>query len=168
MPNFWKDDGNLTVIREQRRLEHVFVWSRPQGNAEWKPAQLDDLSQIDFANITNKEWKEDSYGYVAIPFDIAKRLTLADDGVYELMIESTCKELSNAPKEFNAIATDPVTVIIDRVSPEMYGKALPIRDVVVPGEEVAVVFTEPIKCSFPYNFQLEARLSGLPDLFGKY
>ena len=153
-------------MRENRRLEHVYVWMRPQGTTEWKPAQFEDLRQLDFANITNNDWKEDSYGYAAIPFDLAKRLTLIDDGMYEIMIESTCKELSGASAEFNAISTETIPVTVDRVSPEMYGKALPIRDVVVPGEEVLVVFTEPINCNRPYKFKLEARLSGLEDVFG--
>lgn len=43
----------------------------------------------------------------------------------------------------------------------------PIRDVVVPGEEVAMVFTEPINCELPYQFDLEVRLSGMEDLLDK-
>ena len=88
-------------------------------------------------------------------------------GVYEVKIESTCQELSGAPADFNAFSTDPIQVIVDRVEPEMYGKALPVRHDVIPGEEVAMMFTEPIDCEIPYKFNLTVRVDGLEDLFGK-
>ena len=159
-----KAEGSLEEMRENadRRLEHVYLKYRALGDVEWSQAQLEDLTAIDFANIPNgSKWKEDSYGYTTVPWDIAKRLTLADDGVYEVVVESTCTKVDNTPKDFNAIQTEPIHVIVDRVEPKMYGKALPIRDVVVPGEEVIIVFTEPIRCDMPYRFGLEVTLSGL-------
>jgi hypothetical protein len=163
-----KQDGSLEILRSNGRLEHVFVYFREVGASEWSKALLDDLSQLDFANITNSDWQEDAYGYATIPWDVAKRLALEDDGFYEVSVESSCKALEGAPKEFNTIANDPILVAVDRVLPEMYGKPLPIREVIVPGEEVAMIFTEPIRCELPYQFDLVVTLSGLEDRFGKY
>lgn len=59
-------------------------------------------------------------------------------------------------------------MVVDRVEPEMYGKALPIRSDVVPGEEVVMMFTEPIDCEIPYRFNLTVTVDGLDDLFGEW
>ena len=84
-----------------------------------------------------------------------------------MKIESTCKEVDGSPDDFNTFTADPIIVVVDRVEPEMYGKALPIRNDVIPGEEVAMMFTEPIDCEIPYRFNLTVRVDGLEDLFGK-
>ena len=88
-------------------------------------------------------------------------------GVYEVKVESICKEPDGAPDEFNAFSTEPVTVILDREEPEMYGKALPLRNDLIPGEEVSMMFTEPIDCELPYGFNLTVRVDGLEDLFSE-
>lgn len=142
------DGGSLEVMRGTGRLQTVLVKYREVGTVQWKAALIDTavdgLKQIDFAIITEltkgvSNAVEDDYGYALIPWKISERIPLLDDGTYEVVIESTCKELSGAPAEFNVIATEPVQVVLDRVRPLMYGKALPISDVVVLGEEVAMV-----------------------------
>lgn len=157
--------GSFESMTETGRLNHVHVLFRELGDPEWAQALLPDHSPIDFADITNDNWKESVYGYATIPWDIGRILALTADGVYEVKVKSYCTELSGAPDEFNSYETDPITLVVDRVQPELYGKALPVRDIVIPGEEVAMIFTEPIRCALPYRFDLEVRISGLEDLF---
>ena len=76
--------GTFEEMAVDGRLEHVHVWYRELGGSRWKKALLEDLTQIDFANINNTDWKEDKYGFAMIPWDFAKRLTLNDDGKLSL------------------------------------------------------------------------------------
>lgn len=171
-----KADGTLERLAENGRLNHVHAFYREVGDHEWIQARLSEVHHkepIDFANIPDDTWKESAYGYTTIPWDIGSIMALSSDGSYEVVVKSMCTELEGAPTEFNTFATDPITLVVDRVQPELYGKALPVRDIVVPGEETVMIFTEAIRCGLPYRFDLEVRVSGLEDksgeerLFGK-
>ncbi|CAB9519117.1 Cupin superfamily protein [Seminavis robusta] len=167
-----KAAGTFESIAKNSRLSNVYAWYRQLGDigdTSWKKAQLADKNQIDFANIPNvSSYKETSYGYSKIPWDIGNTLALTGDGAYEVMIESVCETLPGAPDEFNKFQSDLITVVVDRVQPELYGKALPVRDVVVPGEEIVLVFTESIQCELPYRFTLNVTVAGLnPPLFNE-
>ena len=172
-----KSEGSLKVLASAKdeRLNNVTVWYREKGSTDWRKALSKvegspgqpELLGIDFANPASSEWKEDSYGYSMAEWDIGEQLALAEDGAYEVMVESLCDPVSGAPSDFNAYSPEYLTLILDRLEPEMYGKALPIRDIVVPGEEVVVVFTEDIQCDLPFRFDLQVAVSGLTDIFGK-
>ncbi|CAB9525330.1 Cupin superfamily protein [Seminavis robusta] len=167
-----KADGTFESIAKNSRLSNVYAWYRQLGDigdTSWKKAQLADKTHIDFANIPNvSSYKESSYGYSKIPWDIGTTLASTGDGAYEVMVESVCETLPGAPDEFNKFQSDLITLVVDRVQPELYGKALPIRDVVVPGEEIVLVFTESIQCELPYRFFLNVTVAGLdPPLFNE-
>lgn len=72
-----KQAGTFEEMAVDSRLEQVLVWYREVGASRWKKALLEDLTQIDFANVTKKEWKEGKYGFAMIPWDLARS---AEDG----------------------------------------------------------------------------------------
>ena len=47
-----------------------------------------------------------------------------------------------------------ITGIFDRSKPEQYGKALPLKEEILFGEDIIVMFTEDIDCSYPYTFDI--------------
>lgn len=47
-----------------------------------------------------------------------------------------------------------ITGIFDRSKPEQYGKALPLKEEILFGEDIVVMFTEDIDCSYPYTFDI--------------
>uniref|UniRef100_A0A7S3Q0I7 Uncharacterized protein n=1 Tax=Chaetoceros debilis TaxID=122233 RepID=A0A7S3Q0I7_9STRA len=67
------------------------------------------------------------------------------------------------PSEVNSYQTEIIPGIIDRSRPQQYGQPLPLKDTVIAGEEMVVMFTEPLDCSLPLSFDIELRIEGLVD-----
>ena len=54
--------------------------------------------------------------------------------------------------------TKPIIGSIDRTRPKQYGKPLPLKEYIMLGEEMSVIFDKPLDCSFPYSFELEIQV----------
>merc|ERR1712165_401663 len=84
--------------------------------------------------------KESDYGYSKA------RWALTNEGTYEIRVDAECEQLNGGPDDMNLYSTPILPGVIDLTSPEQYGRALPLRESVLIGEELAVMFTEPVQC----------------------
>jgi hypothetical protein len=162
--------GSFETLSNETRLDTVFIRYRLLGAVDWNNAyEIDDgnndLLYFNLAAPAKDDWKEDSYGYSNLMWDIGKRLT--QDGTYELKVETVCETVSGAPDDFNTYVTPSIIGVVDRSEPKLYGSPLPLRDLVIPGEEVTLIFTEPILCVKPYRFDLEVVVAGISGAFGQ-
>lgn len=64
----------------------------------------------------------------------------------------------DGPDEFSFFQTKPIIGSIDRARPKQYGKAIPLKNYVMLGEEMSLFFDKPLDCSFPYSFELEIQV----------
>ncbi|CAB9515004.1 Cupin superfamily protein [Seminavis robusta] len=165
-----KADGTLASLVNDTRLESVFIYWRKLGETSSPNIACLDVSKqqrANFAAIPVDAGREDGYGYASINwfFQQVHVAETSADGVYEVFVESRCQGFTNAPDNFIKVEPEPLLIVVDRVAPKMYGM-LPVRDVVVPGEEVVIVFTEEIDCSIPFNFDLTVSVAGIKDAGG--
>ena len=151
--------GSFEELSNSTRLNTVYIRYRLIGAVDWSIAY--DLA----APVEEEADAETSYGYLNRIWDMGKLLT--DDGTYELKIETVCKTVTGAPDDFNAYRTQSIIGVIDRFEPKLYGSPLPLRDLLIPGEEVVLMFTEPIMCTKPYRFRLDVVVAGINGSFGK-
>jgi len=131
------------------RLENVFLYYRELGDLQWSKARTEitkndgskDSYTIDFsAEYAYKE--ESDYGYSSLNWALANKVP---EGTYEIRVNSECNQLGG-PADMDLYSTPIISGIIDLTRPEQYGRALPLRESVLVGEEMAVVFTEPVRC----------------------
>jgi len=131
------------------RLENVFLYYRETGDLHWSKARTDimnddgiaDSQTIDFA--AEYAYKEESdYGYSSLKWALANKVP---EGTYEIRVDAECDQLGG-PADMDVYSTPILSGIIDLTPPEQYGRALPLRESVLVGEEIAVVFTEPVRC----------------------
>ncbi|GFH57847.1 hypothetical protein CTEN210_14323 [Chaetoceros tenuissimus] len=134
------------MTKSSGRLEHVNLLYRKVGEANWKNAQNKDVQSIDFALGS---MSEDPFGYVSEFWNIGN---LAD-GNYELTVEARCSS-TGGPEDFDYYRESSIVGVIDNSRPEQFGKVLPLRDDIMFGEEMTIIFTEPIDCSFPFKFDV--------------
>ena len=106
---------------------------------------------------------ESSFGYSSLWWDVS---SLAQ-GSYEIMIKSQCDD-PGTPDDFNSVATETFTGVIDKTPPKQFGSTLPLRDLILPGEPMTVVFTEPIYCEKPYSFDLLVKVEGSDRIFTRH
>jgi hypothetical protein len=162
--------GSFADLSNQTRLETVFVKYRLLGEVRWSIAYVIDddntLLEFNLAAPAKVYWEEDSYGYSTLVWEDVGA-TLKKDGTYELKVETVCDPVSRAPDDFNTYGTPSIIGVVDRSEPKLYGSPLPLRDLVIPGEEVVLMFSEPILCRKPYQFDLEVVVAGINGTFGK-
>jgi hypothetical protein len=158
---FNPDHGTSTlkskIAKATNRLEHVYLKYRRlgEGEADWLPAliNLDDGAvEIDFGE---KYASEDAYGYSTLDWYHG-----GFQGKYEIMVETKCNPPLGGPAELDSFRETVLSGVIDVTRPERYGEPLPLRDDVLLGEEVAIVFTEPLDCGRPFTFEIAVDVIG--------
>jgi hypothetical protein len=149
--------GSFEELSNETRLDTVDIRYRLIGAVDWSIAY--DLA----APAKEEADAETSYGYLNRIWDMDN--PLIEDGTYELKVETVCKTVTGAPDDFNTFRTQSIIGVIDRIEPKLYGSPLPLRDLVIPGEEVILIFTEPILCAKPYRFELDVVVAGIDGRF---
>ncbi|GFH57722.1 hypothetical protein CTEN210_14198 [Chaetoceros tenuissimus] len=133
------------------RLEKIQLLYREVGDVNWRNAKRinnnGNIVDIDFTKS-----REDEYGYVSMDWYIGGG-TLPD-GRYQIAVESQCTDVGG-PDEFSFFRTDSIAGNIDLSPPEQFGYALPLNGRVFFGQEMKIIFTEPIDCAIPLSFDIE-------------
>jgi len=130
-------------------LKNVFLYYREVGDLHWSKArtEITDMDgnansfEIDFA-AEYAYGEENDYGYSSLKWSLANKVP---DGTYEIRVDTECDALAG-PADMDLYSTPILSGIIDLTPPEQYGRALPLGESVLIGEEVVVAFTEPVKC----------------------
>lgn len=133
------------------RLRHVYLKYRRhgEGEADWVPAQIDlDDGTVDL-DFAADYAEEDDYGYISLDWYHG-----GYEGKYDIMVETTCDKLGG-PDAIDSFREEILSGVIDVTRPDFYGEPLPIRNDVILGEEVSIIFTEPIDCGRPFTFEIE-------------
>ena len=143
------------------RLEHVYLFYREQGENTWRNAKNESLLDVDFAQ---DPIEEDFFGYAKADWLVGNGLLA--DGTYEIVVESRCTDVGG-PEEFSFNREEIITGVIDLSNPEQYGQALPLREEIIVGEEMKIVFTENLDCSTPLSFDIELRVPTLDKPLNK-
>lgn len=146
------------------RLQNVTLYYRELGDLHWSEAQtnIEDgngkvtSATVDYAAEYASE-KESSYGFSTLKWSLANKVP---EGIYEIKVESECEKLGG-PADFDSYSSPILSGIIDLTPPEQYGRALPLRESVLIGEEIVVVFTEPVRCE---AFDLRVQIEDGPEL----
>jgi hypothetical protein len=87
------------------------------------------------------------------------RLDNVQQGTIEITIETKCRAPDGAPEEVSQFREEIISGVYDYVPPEQYGgRALPLRNDILFGEEMQVIFTENIWCEKPQLFTIEISL----------
>ncbi len=131
------------------RLQNIFLYYREVGDLHWSKGRTEitnddgsvDSLDIDFAAEYASE-EESDYGYSSLKWALANKVP---EGTYEIRIDTECDQLGG-PADMDSYSTPILSGIIDLTRPEQYGRALPLRDSFLIGEEISVVFTEPVRC----------------------
>jgi len=155
-PKFGTSTLSSKASDKSDRLEHVFLKYRRlgEGEADWLTALInleDGAVAVDFVDPTTHA-KEDAYGYTTLDWYHG-----GFEGKYEIMVESKCDALGG-PEDIDSYRESIVSGVIDVTKPEKYGDPLPLRDEILLGEEVAIVFTEPLDCGRPFSFDIEVNV----------
>jgi len=86
------------------------------------------------------------------------------EGAYEIVVKSICGDIGG-PSGFLSFWETPIEGVLDWTRPEQYGNPLPLRNDVIVGEEIVVVFSEPLDCSFPFSFEMQVTIfMNVPNL----
>mmetsp|Transcript_21609 Transcript_21609/g.27877 ORF Transcript_21609/g.27877 Transcript_21609/m.27877 type:complete len:1916 (+) Transcript_21609:457-6204(+) len=131
------------------RLQNVFLYYREVGDLQWSKARTDitnennqvDSLTMDFAAEYAYN-KESDYGYSTLKWALANKVP---EGTYEIRVDAECDQLGG-PADMDLSSTPVISGTIDLTRPEQYGRALPLRESVLVGEEIVVAFTEPVRC----------------------
>ena len=155
-PDFGTSTLKSKTADTNNRLEHVYLKYRRlgEGEADWLPAPInldDGAVEIDFGE---KYASEDGYGYSTL-----KWYHQGFEGKFEIMVETKCNP-PLGPEELDTFRETILSGVIDVTKPERYGEPLPLRDEVLLGEEVAIVFTEPLDCGRPFTFEIAVDVIG--------
>ena len=153
-------DFSSGKFQDKKRLESIFLWYRRVGDVVWSKAlgKISDgaatqTKELDFF----KYGKEDSYGFITNLKWLLRGGVI--EGAYEIKVECICFA-AGGPKDYNISSTMSLIGVYDVTAPKLFGSPLPLDDVVLIGEEITLVFTEPLQCSKPYSFDIEMRLYG--------
>ena len=149
---FNPDFGSMNFKKKTSdRLEHVFLFYRRLGDGEkdWQPAQTEladgPMVGLDFAA---EYASEDAYGFTTLDWAHGGK-----EGNFEIMVETQCTPLKG-PTEFDSYRESILTGSIDVTRPQQYGKPLPLRNDILLGEEVSIIFTKPLDCGRPFVFEI--------------
>eukprot|EP00594_Rhizosolenia_setigera_P016042 CAMPEP_0178974972 /NCGR_PEP_ID=MMETSP0789-20121207/22844_1 /TAXON_ID=3005 /ORGANISM="Rhizosolenia setigera, Strain CCMP 1694" /LENGTH=535 /DNA_ID=CAMNT_0020663547 /DNA_START=1396 /DNA_END=3004 /DNA_ORIENTATION=- len=170
----------------QDRLQKVLLYYRELGQLHWSVARTEiekesgELSseETDFAATYADET---SYGYIKMKWALANILS---EGVYEIKVETQCDPLGGPDDidmfsttllsgtidlnlDIDMFSTTSLSGTIDLTPPEQYGQALPFKKSVLIGEEIVVVFSEPILCEKPFTFDLQVKIEGTDYILDK-
>ena len=136
------------------RLEHIRLFYRKYGEFQWSVARTEitdngdtSTKEVDFAA---QYAVENNYGYSSIKWKLGNAVP---QGAYEIKVETQCNALGG-PDDIDSFSSNVLSGVIDLTRPEQYGKPLPLRDTVLIGEEITIVFTETLQCEKPYTFDL--------------
>ena len=109
-----------------------------------------ELEDVDFA--ANYAPDESEYGYISMEWDLNPNQV--SEGAYEIKVETRCEALGG-PADFDFSSSPILSGVIDLTAPEIYGRPLPLRDAVLIGEEITVLFTESLHCeNLPFDMQV--------------
>merc|ERR1712038_288258 len=144
------------------RLQNVFLYYRKVGDLLWSKARTEvtnddgspDSLALDFAAEYAYD-EESDYGYSSMKWALANKVP---EGTYEIRVDAECKETSGGPEDMDLSSTPIISGVIDLTPPEQYGRALPLRDSVLVGEEISVMFTEPVRCE-AFDLRITANLA---------
>lgn len=148
------------MLEPNGRLQNVYLRYRQEGTQTWNEAKNATFGDVDFAQ---DPINEDSFGYATSSWSIGKLV----DATYEIIVETECANVGG-PDEFSSNRADIITGVIDRSRPEQYGNALPLREDVIVGEEITVVFTEDLDCSLPLSFDIQMTIEGIDQPLTKH
>ena len=144
------------------RLESVDLEFRKVGSTAWKVANSnieDDDGNILPVNFSLRdEFSEEDkpyYGYEKMEWKLP-----STQGAYEIRVGTQCEIIQDAPNDINHFYAPILTGVIDLTPPKQYGNSLPLRDTVLIGEEINVVFTEALTCTKPYIFDIKLIIDG--------
>ena len=148
--------NNLSLNDEtEGRLKQVYLKYRKLGSVAWNIAKIlnqnDQLVDADYA----QEGIEDDYGYGTLGW--AFQASQLKDGDYEIIVQSICEPIPNAPAEYNSFSTSIIEGTVDRESPSVFGQISfdkSNKKVFVKGE-IEVNFSEDILCKKPYTFSID-------------
>jgi len=152
------------------RLEHIYLKYRKIGDIAWKKGQMEvfnqntnrnDVFDLDFAS---ERGIESAYGYISMDWRIG--LPFVKEGTYEIKVGSECMNLGG-PDDIDRFDAPILHGVIDLTRPEQYGKPIPLRDQIFIGEEIVVVFTEPLQCEKPLSFDMQLTIAGTEYIFQK-
>ncbi|GFH43554.1 hypothetical protein CTEN210_00027 [Chaetoceros tenuissimus] len=142
-------------------LKNVLLRYREKGATSWK-----DIAQAatPSGTLQDMDFLKPEFGIEEDDFGVASlfwRLDTVPQGNLEIMLETKCEAPSGAPAEVKGFQEEIISGVYDIIRPEQYGtKALPLRNDVLIGEEVVVLFTESIRCSKPYPFRIRVDING--------
>ena len=105
--------------------------------------------------------EEDSYDYNTLTWLFGGGVS---EGTYKIKVGTECNKLGN-PDDIDLYNFPLLSGVIDLTRPEQYGKALPLHDHVLIGEEVSVIFTDLIDCERSYNFQMKVAIVDTKNSF---
>jgi len=144
------------------RLESVNLQFRQVGSTDWRVANSnieDDDGNILPVNFSLRdEFSEENkqyYGYEKMKWKLH-----STQGAYEIRIGTQCEIIQDAPNEINHFYAPILSGVIDLTPPKQYGSSLPLRDTVLIGEEINIVFTEALTCTKPYIFDIRLIIDG--------
>jgi len=125
----------------------VFLYYREVEELQWSKARREitnDNNQVDTIDFAAEYASgiETNYGYSTLKWALVNKVP---EGTYEIRVDAECNQLAG-PADMDLSSTPIISGIIDLTRPEQYGRALPLRESVLVGEEIAVVFTEPVRC----------------------
>lgn len=139
------------------RLKSVKLKYRRLGDLHWSVALTKDSKDVDFS----KEYaNEDDYGFSWIKWRLPGTGGSKDAAAYEIKVETKCDQLGG-PADFDGFSSPIISGVIDLQPPEVYGKPLPLRDFVLIGEEITVIFSESLQCESPLSFDIQLDVDGV-------
>lgn len=150
-----------SMLEPNGRLQNVYLMYRQVGEQTWRNAKNTTVQDIDFVQ---DPIDEDNFGYSTVNWFVGNGLL--PDAFYEIIVETRCEDVGG-PDEFSFSREDIVEGVIDLSRPEQYGYALPLREDIIVGEEIVVVFTEDLDCTLPLSFDLQVTVEGIDSVFSK-
>jgi len=159
-PNASKPNSTLKDMKEpDGRLKNANLVYRKAGEVTWNIAKNITNDDIDYSLDSVDE---DNFGYSTLKWNIED----LSDGTYEIVVQTECSDVGG-PDEFNFARDEIITGVIDLVAPEQYGEVVPLREDVIVGEEMVVVFTEPLDCTLPLSFDVQVTVNKLEIVLKK-
>lgn len=157
----------IVDIAAEENLKNVYLRYRKTGSIIWNKAEssatLDSqstLHKMDFLD-PNLGVEEDSYGFASLYWRLDNLEGINQQGKYEIMLETKCAADSSSPEEVQGFQEEIINGLFDLEPPKQYGeKVLPLRNDIIYGEEIKILFTENIRCTKPHSFKIEVDIIG--------
>jgi len=148
--------GNNVTKLAYSRLEEIIFSYRQVGTSTWKKG----LTRTPTGSIATMDYllshvKEDNYGFLTLDWLLKGKV---EQGDYEIVVETSCG--GSGPAEVQGFQETVITGTYDITRPEQYGKATPLRQDIIVGEEISVYFTEEMFCQTPLTFDMKVDIIG--------